>query len=90
MDPIKCFSPFSDRQPRFGQIFLRKGNAQKYWKDATPTECVVITKAEYDKLLRDARWLQYLEYAGIYNTNAYSYARETAAMEGFFGDDEER
>jgi hypothetical protein len=39
-------------------------------------EMVTITKKEYDQLLEDAEWLNYLEVAGVHNWEGFSYAAE--------------
>lgn len=39
-------------------------------------ETITITKKEYESLKEDARWLQYLEGAGVDNWEGYDYARE--------------
>lgn len=39
-------------------------------------ETVTITKAEYESLKEDRRWLTCLENAGVDNWEGYDYARE--------------
>jgi hypothetical protein len=39
-------------------------------------ETITIPKEEYDKLVRDAQWLQALENAGVDNWEGYDFARE--------------
>lgn len=39
-------------------------------------ETVIITKVEYEALVKSARWLSCLQAAGVDNWDGYSYARE--------------
>lgn len=40
----------------------------------TEQEMVLIPKSEYESLLKDSRWLQCLEDAGVDNWQGYDYA----------------
>ena len=50
-------------------------------------EGVTISREEYDSLKRDARWLGYLEEAGVDNWEGISYAHELKREEE--GDEDE-
>jgi hypothetical protein len=51
-------------------------------------QTVTIPQERFEKLIRDSKWLQYLEAAGIDNSEAYEYACELAREDGFFDDED--
>ena len=51
-------------------------------------ETIVVRKVDYDYMVHELKWLDYLSAAGIDNTEAYDYACELARNDGYFEDDD--
>ena len=57
--------------------------------DTAPKETVTITKAKYDRLVKNDLWLGYLEDAGVDNWQGFEEAVKLAREDGFFNEEDD-